>query len=63
MSNQMGPVESWLRFLAIAGMAIVLMVLFGNWVLSLDGPIWIVGLAVVVFGIVIVVGYERLIGW
>lgn len=63
MSTQMGPVESWLRFLGLAVVTIVMAILFGWYVVSLDGPLWIIGLIIVIFGAMIVVGYERLIGW
>lgn len=63
MSTNIGPVESGLRFGAVAIIAITMMVLFSWWVLSLDGPLWPVVAMVLISGAMIVVSYERLFGW
>ena len=57
---EMGPIESTLRFGIISIVMIGITVLFGWWIMSIGGPIWPVAVLAIVFGIMIVVAYERL---
>ena len=58
--TEMGPIESTLRFGIISTVMIGIVVLFGWWIMSIGGPIWPVGILVVIFGGMILVAYERL---
>lgn len=56
----MGTIESTLRFGIISIVMVGITVLFGWWITSIGGPIWPIGILVVVFGGMILVAYERL---
>lgn len=59
----MGPVESWLRFGGFVVVGVSMIGLFGWWVLEMDGPLWAIGALSLAVGAMIVVSYERMIGW
>lgn len=58
--SEMGTIESTLRFGIISIVMVGITVLFGWWITSIGGPIWPIGILVVVFGGMILVAYERL---
>jgi len=60
MSTEAGPIESVLRFGIISIVMVGVVILFGWWIMSIGGPIWPVAVLAIVFGIMIVVAYERL---
>ena len=64
MTQMRGPVESWLRFLTGTTLVLVVAVLF-IWVavLELEAGWWWGAGAIAFCGVLIVVTYERLIGW
>ena len=64
MTRTMGPVESWLRFLAIGGVTVVLgVMLIWMFVVDLGAEWWWAVIIIALFGSMVVVAYERLIGW
>lgn len=61
--HQMGPVESWVRFLLIVMVGVVI---FGSiiwFIIYIDGPWWGIVANILILLIYIVIAYERVIGW
>lgn len=61
--HQMGPVESWVRFLLIVMVGVVI---FGSiiwFIIYIDGPWWGIVANILILMIYIVIAFERVIGW
>lgn len=65
MSANFGPVETWLRFGLVVALAAIMLygaIWFAN-LASASPPLWFIVAVVLICLALVIVAYERLIGW